>query len=103
MKYGLFGIGSGICADPGIAVRITQAAEGETLLVVAGAGVATSSVTVQRIAGGMSAYVVSASLVFILLVVLRQQHVTGDTLFGAFAAYLAAAVIFAMIMSLLCF
>jgi probable F420-dependent oxidoreductase len=27
MKYGLFGIGSGICADPGIAVRITQAAE----------------------------------------------------------------------------
>lgn len=27
MKYGLFGIGSGLCADPKIAVRITQAAE----------------------------------------------------------------------------
>lgn len=27
MKYGLFGIGSGICADPSIAVSVTQAAE----------------------------------------------------------------------------
>ena len=66
-------------------------------VVTAIVGVATSSVTIQRIAGGISAYVVAASLVFILLVVLRQQHVTGDTLFGAFAAYLAAAVIFAIV------
>ena len=27
MKHGLFGVGSGICADPGVAMRVSQAAE----------------------------------------------------------------------------
>ena len=55
-------------------------------VVVASVGVATSSVTLQRIAAGMSAYVVAVALFFNLSIVLRQQHVSGDTLFGAFAA-----------------
>ena len=33
--------------------------------------------------------------------VLREQHVTGDTVFGALAAYLAVAVMFAMVYTLI--
>jgi hypothetical protein len=70
-------------------------------IVVAVVGVATASITTQRIASGLSAYVLAAAFFFIVRLVLRQERVTGDTLFGALAAYLAAAVLFAMIYTLI--
>ena len=84
-------------ANVGHRTWIVNGAIAVASVVVAVIGVATSSVTLQRIAGGMSAYVVAVALFFILSIVLRQQHVSGDTLFGAFAAYLAVAVVFAIV------
>ncbi|MGI9641306.1 MAG: hypothetical protein ACR2N9_00840, partial [Acidimicrobiia bacterium] len=55
-------------------------------IVLALIGVTTSSVTMQRIASSVTASVLAALLVLVLLVVLRQRHVTADTLFGALAA-----------------
>lgn len=55
----------------------------------------------QRAAGVVGAYLIAASTFLILRVVMRQRRVTGDTLFGAVAAYLAIGVLFAMIYTLI--
>ncbi len=45
----------------------------------------------------LTAYLVTASAVLILRSILREQRVSGDTLFGAFAVYLAVGVLFGMV------
>lgn len=77
--------------------RILHVAVALASIAIAVVGVVATSVPTQRIASGISAYVLAAAFFFILRLVLREEHVTGDTLFGALAAYLAAAVLFAMV------
>ncbi|MEM9516873.1 MAG: ion channel [Actinomycetota bacterium] len=61
----------------------------------------TGNDAVQRAAGFVGAYLIAAATFLILRVVMRQRRVTGDTLFGAVAAYLAIGVLFAMIYTLI--
>ncbi|MGI9578458.1 MAG: potassium channel family protein [Microthrixaceae bacterium] len=80
--------------------RIVHGGLGALAIVLAVTGVAMSSFGLQRLAAGIGAYLVAVVFVYVLSVVLHQEHVTGDTLFGALAAYLSAAIMFAMIYTL---
>lgn len=64
-------------------------------VLVAIVGIATSSIPIQRVAAGISSYALAAAAFLVFRLVLAQRRVTGDTLFGALAGYLALGVMFA--------
>lgn len=53
--------------------------------------------SILRTSSLLSSYLVAASALFILRSILKERRVSGDTLFGAFAVYLAVGVLFGMI------
>lgn len=72
-------------------------------LVLAGAAVTIAvieavvvSESLSRVSSAISGYLVIATAVFVFAVVLRQQVVSPDTLFGALAVYLSVGVVFGM-------
>lgn len=55
-----------------------------------------SSSDLERVATAVSAYVLVAAAVAIILAILRQTRVSSDTVFGGLAVYLAVGIVFAM-------
>lgn len=54
------------------------------------------SESLSRVSSAISGYLVIATAVFVFAMVLRQQVVSPDTLFGALAVYLSVGVVFGM-------
>lgn len=72
-------------------------------VVLAGAAITIAAIeavvvseSLARLSSAISGYLVIATAVFVFTVVLRQQVVSPDTLFGALAVYLSVGVVFGM-------
>ncbi|MEM8620311.1 MAG: potassium channel family protein [Actinomycetota bacterium] len=93
-----FALHSGRARRGAIRVHVGIAASAVVLSLI---GLITDIDAIQRSAGAVTAYLIAASTFLILRVVMRQRRVTGDTLFGVVAAYLAIGVLFAMIYTII--
>ena len=94
----------GLTMSAAHARRRTQILQGAIAALAVGlaiVGVAIASVDVQRIASGVTAFVLAAAIFFVFRALIAQRRVSADTFFGAFAGYLAVGVMFAMIYTII--